>query len=136
MPIFENQQHRDNQDRCQWLLEYMGYEVIQTPTLAHVDFALKLNGRPHALVEYKCRDEQLRFPYYIDKTKVDNLINLSFDKGVRPILIISGPNPPYHWAHPHKNYPTKDFLRTKNGKDRGETPDTVYQIPKDEFSII
>lgn len=136
MPIFENKKDREHQSNLAWILEYTGYEVQETSTLCGYDFILRRRGREHAVAEYKRRTEPLRDPYYIDEHKVRRLIGAAIERKVKPILIVSGPTPPYYWMVASLDFPTKTFTRKKNGVARGETEDTVLQIPLTAFSVL
>lgn len=131
MPIFENDRDRFYQDRLQWTLEQFGYEVRQTSTACHYDFTLRYDGKPHAIVEFKRRDK-LWDPLKIDEQKVRSLVGAAELWQVKPILIIESKGM-YWFARLRNGYKVEPFLRTKNGKARGETHDMVCLIPKLEF---
>ena len=135
--IYESDENREKQSRCAWVLEHMGFEVKESSTLAHWDFAIRVNGQPYALAEHKGREDRQYDPYYIDVGKVDPLIDEAAKHGVQPALIVEWPDiGGYWWWNAHKGCATREFTRTKPRGVAGETPDRpdlVYMIPISEF---
>jgi Holliday junction resolvase len=133
--IFENRTDRSNQDTLQWILESIGFRVEQTSTLCSYDFRIYYNNRLHAIAEYKARDK-LWDPLFVDRQKIRQLVSAAKSLKAKPIFVTGCPGPPYYFIHPHTDYQERAFTRTKDGGQRGETQDIVYQIPKSEFILL
>jgi len=137
--IYESENDRRYQDRCQWVLEYAGFEVKQSSTTMPWDMSLKRNGQPYAIVEYKTRHE-LYPTLKIDKDKIDSLIDLSEKHKVKPILIVHWPKIGGYWAWVcNRNAKVSLIKRMKPRGIAGEAPEAVdvcYSIPRSEFICI
>ena len=139
--IYESDENREDQDRCAWVLEYMGYQVKQSPRekVLPWDMALKIENVPVALVEFKARE--VHYPtLIIDQKKIDGLIDLSLKHNVRPLLIIHWRKLGGYWAWScHTNSQVKMFNRDKKRGIPGEqpeSPDLVYHVKRNEFILL
>ena len=135
--IYESDENRLAERICAWVFERRGFDAVVSPTKTLWDIALSQDGVPHALVEYKCREERFD-PYYIDATKIDGLIDISVRHNVSPWLVVEWPCGYWVWEA-EKGYPTKKFRREKRRGMSGETRDTediVYCIPLKAFRKI
>lgn len=133
--IFEQDLDRERQDALQWMLEFVGYRVEPTSTLCGYDFRVYLGERLHGIVEYKARD-RLWDPLLVDRQKIRQLVSAARYLNAKPIFIVGCPGPPYWFIQPRVDYTTSAFTRTKGGRERGETQDIVYRIPKSEFILL
>lgn len=140
MPIFESKADQHEQDLLQFQLELRGYKVIQTPTLSCCDFVTLDKRGDVCLIEFKHRDYPFEKidPLYIDVAKIDKLRQASELMAAKPILILLPKVMPYYWIAVDRPLPTKEggFLRTKDGGERGETRDDVYQIDRNLFTVF
>lgn len=139
--IYENCRNREDQDLAQWVLEHMGYEVRQSKQerLSCWDLALRANGKPYALAEFKARSR----PYptiIVDQSKIDGLIRLSTLHNVIPLFIVHWRSIGGYWEwRCHSGCPVDSFKRTNLRGVPGETeeePDLVYHIPRREFILM
>ena len=137
--IYESDENREDQDRCAWVLEHMGYQVTQSPRekVLPWDMALKVENVPVALVEFKARE--VCYPtLIIDQKKIDGLIDLSSKHNVHPLLIIHWRKLGGYWAWKcHRNSLVEVFKRNKARGIPGEepeSPDLVYHVKRNEFN--
>jgi hypothetical protein len=131
MPIYETQKDRDRQSICAWILEFVGFEVEETPTECRHDFLLSRNGKIHAVAEYKHRKK--KYPTLnIDVEKIDCLIDAAAAINVKPILIVQWHTGPlYFWECDRSCW----IGEMQRGRD-GDLPDRVYKIPVELFRPI
>ena len=135
--IYESDEDRLAEKICAWVFERRGFEAKLSETRTAWDIALKKDGVPHALVEYKCREEQFD-PYYIDASKIDTLIAISNRHNVSPWLVVEWPCGYWVWEA-EAGCQTKRFRRKKRRGIAGETQDSsdiVYCIPLKAFRKI
>jgi len=132
--VYETDKDRANQDRLHRRLEAFGYQVRQSSTMGAVDFAIYLQGKLHAVCEYKHR--RTRYPTLkIDQHKIDGLIAIGARCKVKPMLIISFGEPDnYHYWEASGGWPVEPFKRRVGA--RREEPFPAYVIPTDKFKPL
>ncbi len=141
--LHEREIDRDNQDCCQWALEYHGYEVRQTSTTNGVDMRISVRGVPYALAEFKEREKiyRNRGTVVIDVDKVDGVIRRASKFAVKPWVIVRWKSVGGYWVWDcHTNLRIqKKFKRKKPRYYAGEpldAPDDVYHVPLDQFYLL
>jgi Holliday junction resolvase len=136
MPTYETQRDRANEERMVWQLELRGFTATlsRPATRTHRprwDIAIRLNGEPYALAEYKFRKRQYQ-TLDIDKDKIDCLMATAAEHSVKPVLIIewAGRDGPWIW----NCVPGMEVgvLKRERG-NRGDPPTVVYKIPINQF---
>lgn len=132
--LFETDKDRLAQDRAQWILEFTGYDIDQTPTESPYDFIAFRDGKPRALIEFKERD-RLWDPLKVDASKIRKLCAAAHRCRLKPIFLICVGGR-YLWTVVHTNYPTEMFTRKRNAEARGETADEVFCIPASDFKQL